>query len=257
MESSLLDDGSPRLDDSPRIDDAPITATINQSEESAPPPSIVRSSDQPEESMALEGGSGSVKSMFEQGEVHNLSTTPSKQIDIHDAPQEKGVSESTPVRRDDVIHSSEAAEEVKATAGGIRNLKSMFEKGGVTNVQVRASKEPISIGSLEDMESSDRGCVAESTPVIRDDVIRSSDSYEDPGIQRGFSKSLKNRFETEKISNIEEKPKEKIDLTGTEKRVYQPPERTPSRDDIVNAESQLEDPGIKAGEGLSLQHGRP
>lgn len=239
--------------ESPRLVEAPISASHNQSEESAPP-SVVRSSDRPEEAMQVEGGTGSVKSRFESGDFQNSTAASSKKsINIYDAPEQKGVSESIPVRKEDIFHSGEAQEEVKAPSAGIGKFKNMFEVGGVTNLEVKSSRDPVSVGSLSEYENTNQGHVAESTPVFREDVVRSSDTSADPGIKRGLSKSLKNRFETERISNIEEKPREKIDISSSEeKRVYQPPEK-PKREDIVNAENNTEDPGIKLGQARSLR----
>lgn len=236
--------------ESPRLVEAPISASHNQSEESAPP-SVVRSSDRPEEAMQVEGGTGSVKSRFESGDFQNSTAASSKKsINIYDAPEQKGVLESIPVRKEDIFHSGEAQEEVKAPSAGIGKFKNMFEVGGVTNLEVKSSRDLVSVGSLSEYENTNQGHVAESTPVFREDVVRSSDTSADPGIKRGLSKSLKNRFETERISNIEEKPREKIDISSSEeKRVYQPPEK-PKREDIVNAENNTEDPGIKLGKDL-------
>ncbi|XP_054757749.2 neurofilament heavy polypeptide-like [Lytechinus pictus] len=240
--------------ESPRLVEAPISASMNQSEESAPP-SLIRSSDTPEESMQVEGGTSSVKSRFESGDFQN--STPAsiatKSINIYDAPAEKGVAENTPVRKEDIFHADEAQEEVKTSSDGIGKFKSMFEVGGVTNLEAKTSRDPVNVGSLAEYENTTEGHVAESTPVIRDDVIRSSDTSEDPGIKRGLSKSLRNRFETERISNIEEKPREKIEISRPEeRRVYQPPQK-PKREDVVNAESTAEDPGIKSGQARSLR----
>ncbi|XP_033638574.1 uncharacterized protein LOC117299224 isoform X2 [Asterias rubens] len=213
----------------------------------------------------------SIRDQFEKGENK---TAPGKSFDFQseiraaretEVQESTGqVSESTPVRNEEVVRSDVASEEVKTFSGGIRSLKDRFEKGAVSNIDTTPVKPMINVRSLEDYNpTGNESGVSESTPVYRDDVVRSSQKMDDPFITSGGARSLKARFEQGKVSNIEEKPREKIeitprslDYTESEDAVDQGgvSENTPVHRDDVLREGVDEDPGIKVGAAKSLRN---
>ena len=236
---------------------------------------VIREADSMDDISIASGHHGALKHKFENGKT---SRTTSRKIDVNAEIEEamrreeevnmgksKTVSENEPMVLGNVVRSGETTEDVKHESGYAGSLKDRFEKGAVSNVEDRPKKEPIKIGSLENFDSNQE-FVCENTPVVRDDVVRSSSQQvdDDPGIKAGSSRSIKSMFESGPVSNVERKPKEKIkprsldDLYGSNKSANEDgvSENTPVvRDDVVRSSSQQadDDPGIKAGSSRSIK----
>ncbi|PIK54097.1 hypothetical protein BSL78_09025 [Apostichopus japonicus] len=177
-----------------------------------------------------------------------------------------------------------SAEEVRAAAG-LKNLKSMFEKGGVSNIQARAEREKIEVKalgeadegpaqgvaenvpkerevdvvtagsdlerapkSLEDFSQDESNkSVSESTPLRRDDVVRSDEPLEEQAHLAEGTRSLLTRWEKGEVEHAEEKPKEVIGDAKDMKADMQFSESEPAvRGDLVR-ESDETDEAIPEG----------
>ncbi|XP_022096386.1 F-actin-methionine sulfoxide oxidase Mical-like isoform X2 [Acanthaster planci] len=235
-------------------------------------PDVVRSSDVVDDRVAI-AGMRSLRDQFERGDssLSSSGKTFDFQEEIRAAKEAEvqasigQVAESTPIRSEDVVRSDIKSDEVKTTSGGIRSLKDRFEKGGVSNIEMTPVKPAIEVRPLEDYnpEVIDSG-ISESTPVLRDDVVRSSQKVEDAHFKIGGARSLKERFEQGKVSNIEDKPKEKIEISPRSLEDYGAnqdsidqggvSENTPvQRADVVREGKGEEDPGIKRGAARNLR----
>ncbi|XP_038052838.1 protein-methionine sulfoxide oxidase mical2b-like isoform X2 [Patiria miniata] len=235
-------------------------------------PDVVRSADSVDDRVAI-AGMRSLRDQFERGDSSLSSSGKSFdfQGEIRAAKEAEvqatvgQVAESTPVRSEDVIRSDVKADEVKTSSGGIRSLKDRFEKGAVSNIETTPVKPVIEVRPLEDYNPGDsESGVSENTPVVRDDVVRSSEKVDDGFFKAGGARSLKERFEQGKVSNIEGKPKEKIEISPRSLEEYGADqdsidqggvsENTPAqRDDVVREGKGEENPGIKRGAARNLR----
>ena len=94
--------------------------------------------------------------------------------------------------------------------GQARSLRSLFEKGNVSNVQHKPrptlEREP---QLLEDFRSDSQ--VSESTPIRRDDVVTSSSHLDEPMKSTESARSLKHRWESGQVEHVQEKPKPELE----------------------------------------------
>lgn len=142
-----------------------------------------------------------------------------------------------------------SAEEVRAAAG-LKNLKSMFEKGGVSNIQARAEREKIEVKALGEADEGPAQGVAENVPKEREvDVVTAGSAEEDPGIKHGLAQRIRAQFEKGPVSNIEEKPKQDLERAPKSLEDFSQDESNKSvsestplrRDDVVRSDEPLEE----------------
>ena len=267
------------------MDDEVIRPTAIQNEQAAPEgintsgisenepvvrDDVIKAGTPSDDPMSVSGGTRSILDRFEKGEVvkedsEEDQTTSSKKVDVSAEIEEAKrreqeleraqptVSENEPMVRDDVVRAGDAPEDIKLVEGGLGSLKDRFEKGVVSNIEDTPKRDPIKIGSLEDSTTNDpnHGTIAESTPIVRDDVVHSTDQAEEPQVKAGTSRSIKSMFEKGPVSNLEEKPKEKVELPRSleDDRPAESgiSENTPiERDDVVKS-TPVKDEPIKVG----------
>ena len=228
---------------------------------------VVRAGTPSDDPMSVSGGTRSLKDRFESGQVN--STIDEGKVDVSAEIQEAkrreeevrrsepAVSENEPLVRDDVVRAGDTAEDFIPGSGFAGSIKDRFEKGTVSNVDDTPRKDPIKIGRLDSFNSDNQGGVSENTPLVRDDVVRSMDTAEEPGVKAGTSRNLRAMFESGPVSNVEERQREKIDISprslndsyvsneSTESGIS---ENTPIvRDDVVRSGEVAEEPAVKVG----------
>lgn len=144
--------------------------------------------------------------------------------------------ESEPVRRDDVVHADDEAEDVQITVGKAKNLRSFFQS---QTGEYQSKRQPIVI------ERATGATILESEPQVRDDVVRGDDmSEEDLRIQEelrsGKTKNLASMWKSRELAQEEYKPKGPVKLDIAAEPIVL--ESTPvERDDVVKCDTVVED----------------
>ena len=170
-----------------------------------------------------------VRAMFESGQIPDLHEVKKGPLDINEA-TESGVYENEPeflegvVRSTDVNMSGETVEK-----GKTKNIVKDWKHKGQTPTKKSA---PINI-----MEGD--GCVRESSPIVRDDVVRSGlpDNYEAELPKRGSAKGVLTKWGARK----EAPQKKEIKLIEGDNTEPMVAENEPEiRDDLIHAEESIE-----------------
>ena len=213
---------------------------------------------EPEPGVAA-GTSKNLRAMFESGAVSNVENKPKDKIELSprsleqsDGPADSGVSENTPIEREDVIKSTPVKEE-PIKVGGLKNLRSMFEKGNVSNIEEKPRQvDQRTPSSLDSIDPSDQaGGVSENTPEVREDLIRETPRKDEVAVSAGHSRSLKDKWEKGQVERPEANYKT---VVMKEKPQVAESKPTPQKEDVVTGDSMDEPVKITAGSSKNLKN---
>ena len=170
-----------------------------------------------------------VRAMFESGQIPDLHEVKKEPLDINEA-TESGVYENEPEFLEGVVRSTDVnMSGEKVEKGMTKNIVNDWKHKGQSKTKKSA---PINI-----MEGD--GCVRESSPIVRDDVVRSGlpDNYEAELPKRGSAKGVLTKWGTRK----EAPQKKEIRLVEGDNTEPTVAENEPEiRDDLIHAEENVE-----------------
>ena len=214
----------------------------NQSPKHIPPPvnrTVVEKVAPPEITKAR-------KALFEKGEFED-SHKPKKTTIILKEAMDGGVFENNPEQIDGVVREADMLEDEQQAVlerGHTKNLLDKFTRASQDEYRPRV---PIKLDE-------DEGKVLESTPVVRDDVVRETDNInQEPVLEKGKARNLRERF-----SNYQEAPKEQKVIKLYDDDQAQPVvvenEPEPVSADVVRStEAEINDVQIAKGRAKNLK----
>ena len=182
---------------------------------------------------------GMTKSLLSQWKTKGSEEFKAERKPIVVAEDEGRVSESEPVRREGVVRADDFASDGEVVLRGYtKSLLTQWKNK--PNEEVKVEKKRIVI-------QEDEGTVAESTPTVREDVVRCDDAeLVDEKVQKGFTKTLREQWMTKGSEKFEKEKRPIVVAEGEGTVSENEPVR---RSDIVHYDDL--EPGEEIQSGIT------